>query len=97
MTRGRYCSWNGKRRYPTHTIALIALINVVFDVNGQRGARTKVPCRTYQCPLCRAWHLTSEPWEDSLEYRLTLVPQRVDSTSVSRIPQQKRKQNHGTH
>lgn len=91
-----YCQLNGKRRYRTHTIALLALVEVTFDLAGLGEGREKKPVRTYQCPTCKAWHLTSKPWEESHEYQLTLLPQRVESTQVSRTPRlRNRKHAHG--
>lgn len=83
---------SGKARFPTHTAALVALVEVVFDLEDrQRSTRTKCPQRTYCCPDCKGWHLTA------LEYRgdrhwvygwwLTATANRVGSEhKVSRIP-----------
>lgn len=70
----RRCRHTGKVRYQTHTEALLALVEVVFDLEDRlRSTRTKCPCRTYgPCRFCNGWHLTSKPWEESLEYQAQL-------------------------
>ena len=46
-----------KVRYPSSGMAEWAL-----QMIRRRGARrTKKPTRTYLCPHCKGWHLTSEP------------------------------------
>lgn len=91
----RYCRFNGKVRYRTHTIALLALVDVVFDLEGISKPGAKKPCRTYRCPVCGAWHLTSEPWEQSEEY-LRSTANRVVSTQVSGTPRSQKEYHNGT-
>lgn len=102
MSRGYLprCPVDRKVSYRTHTKALLALVEIVFDLEKQQPNRTKVPCRTYPCPHCGWWHLTSKPWEESHEARgLTTTANKVIESvhRVSRTPQSNRKYAHGTH
>jgi hypothetical protein len=46
-----------KTRYPSRAKAERALENI-----RRRGYRITIkPTRSYLCPLCHGWHLTSEP------------------------------------
>lgn len=86
MSRYKTCRTTKKARYTSHTRALLALVEIVFDLEGQQPQREKVPCRTYSCPHCGGWHLTSLPWEKSIDY-LRSTANRVDSTRVLPTPQ----------
>ena len=46
-----------KVRYRDEIAAKLALASVQ-RIDGSR--RSKVECRTYRCPRCKGWHLTSE-------------------------------------
>lgn len=50
------CRYSGKVRYYDRLAAMIALA-------GARNCRSSRRCerRYYRCPLCRGWHLTSQP------------------------------------
>lgn len=55
------CS-SGKRRFRDRIAAEAALARITFrhEVSGRRRAHAyKVPVRTYRCPECHGWHLTS--------------------------------------
>jgi hypothetical protein len=49
----------GKRRFPTHEQAQMALVEAILRRN--RGSPNRSECRLYHCPLCKGWHLTSRP------------------------------------
>lgn len=84
------CRVTGKVSYRTHTKALLALVEVVFDLDEQKPDRSKVPCRTYQCEFCSYWHLTAQPLRDTAN--------RVDSSQVSEDTSfTDRNYAHGTH
>ena len=44
-----------KNRYPTQAEALAAIADC--EAFGTRGLKT------YRCPYCNGWHLTSHPWD----------------------------------
>ncbi len=48
-----------KRRYRTDIAAKFALGRISAAIPDED--RPKRPVRTYRCPKCRGWHLTSQP------------------------------------
>jgi hypothetical protein len=46
----------GKQRFPDRVAADTSMAEI-----RQRSDRDVVPTRSYQCPFCRGWHLTSKP------------------------------------
>ena len=62
MTRKRRACRTGKVRYHDQAEAKRAITNVRFGLAKRTLEDTGVtPKRTYRCPLCGGWHLTSEP------------------------------------
>lgn len=69
MTTGPPC--DRKRRFDTERAALDELARIMtrailgdrngVDNHGQ-GAGTPLETGCYECPTCRAWHLSSRPW-----------------------------------
>ena len=47
----------GKRKYRDRISALLALASTTQN----RKARGKDETRAYHCPICKGWHLTSQP------------------------------------
>jgi hypothetical protein len=56
--RRRGCP-TGKQRYATESAARTELVGTVIAKN--RGKQQRRECRTYLCPMCGGWHLTSAP------------------------------------
>lgn len=54
MKRNTAC--RGKRRFRDKVEADRALHTLA-----NRSTRDRIPTRTYQCPRCKGWHLTSSP------------------------------------
>lgn len=50
------CGRNRKVRYRDELAAMIALANTA-----RPGRSAREEWRTYRCPLCKGWHLTSQP------------------------------------
>jgi hypothetical protein len=50
-----------KARFPTERVANNAL-NRMWRRAVRNGSKlgTKMPCRAYQCKICKGWHLTSQ-------------------------------------
>lgn len=48
-----------KRRFRDHSEAIRALHRAAL--RGPRLNGGKTPVRTYRCPACKGWHLTSQP------------------------------------
>lgn len=71
----RKCLSTGKVRFRTHVLALIALVEVVFDVHEHHPERITKPCRTYFHQECGGFHLTSKPWNPRPNPHLTSLPQ----------------------
>ena len=65
--RGRFqlCSRGLKRRFRDHREAVSALQAARNVREAQLRTGDKVirrrECRSYECPSCRGWHLTSQP------------------------------------
>lgn len=88
------CVRTGKVTYGSHTDALLALVEVVFDLGGHKPDRTFCPKRTYQCEFCRLWHLTSKEYDPN---HLSKYRKGVSSEQqVSQIPNTDRRQSNGT-
>jgi len=49
----------GKVKYLTEQEARTELVGTVVAKNAGRGHRHE--CRWYACPMCKGWHLTSQP------------------------------------
>lgn len=49
-----------KVRYRTEIDAKIALSNTAYTA-AQRSDEKRQESRTYRCPRCKGWHLTSQP------------------------------------
>ena len=45
----------GKRRFRSHQEAVRSLHRIA-----NRSTRDRQPVRTYECPKCKGWHLTSQ-------------------------------------
>lgn len=58
----------GKSAFETHDIAEQALHSIKKN---RRDKREQTPCRFYKCDICHKYHLTSQP------YAQTLVPARL--------------------
>ena len=59
---GRVCK--NKIRYPTLHAAQIGLVSCVMRRN--RGRKDRKEWRTYVCPTCHGWHLTSKKtWKET--------------------------------
>jgi hypothetical protein len=53
--KGRAKCPTGKVRYRDKTEALHGMSAIV-----QGSGRDRLPTRTYECPMCAGWHLTSQ-------------------------------------
>jgi len=54
----------GKTRFRDHKQAVRALhviANSYLDLSGEPTAHRRFPVRSYECPECSGWHLTSQP------------------------------------
>lgn len=50
-----------KRRYRTELDAKIALASTARKAaTGRKQHDNRDECRTYRCPVCKGWHLTSQ-------------------------------------
>lgn len=53
------CEASGKQQYESETSAQKALRHIRLMNRKHRKRSNKIPCRTYRCPHCHGWHLTS--------------------------------------
>lgn len=51
----------GKRSWPTKGLAEAGLHSIWRS--GHKGGPHKLPTRTYKCPQCGQFHLTSQPFK----------------------------------
>jgi hypothetical protein len=58
-----YCSIVGKRGYATQDVADAALAEI--RAAGRMGKGGRIETRSYECPWCGRWHLTSKAEEVS--------------------------------
>lgn len=56
MKNSHRCSC-GKRRFRDHLQAVRALHNI----SNRATPGDHIPVRSYACPMCSGWHLTSQP------------------------------------
>ena len=54
-----------KRPFPTNRDAIAALRHIRIRERRTREVAPKRPVRSYLCPVCGAWHLTSQFQEES--------------------------------
>lgn len=62
--RPRRCSSTGKRRFPDHKAAVVALNNAATSRNlaeDKDRRSSRMECRSYYCEDCNGFHLTSQP------------------------------------
>lgn len=50
---------SGKRRLVDEREAKTELVGAILKRN--KGSQRRRECRYYECPICKGWHLTSQP------------------------------------
>lgn len=60
----------GKRRFADEAAALRALETIRSST--EAWLQAKVPCRVYECDVCRDWHLTAQKQDTRKKSRLWL-------------------------
>lgn len=55
------CPTTGKRQFRDRSTAAFTLRKIALDKRDGILADHRRETRTYECPYCQAWHLTSQP------------------------------------